>query len=62
MPPQPDRDVLRVKFVEALLEAARPLQDSPDPELALELLIEAAGVLQERLRGELAELRAEETD
>jgi hypothetical protein len=62
MPPQSDRDVLRARFVGALLDAVRPLQDSPDRELALELLIEAAGVLQERLRGELTELRVEETD
>jgi hypothetical protein len=62
MPPQTDRNTLRESFVLALLEAVRPLQKSVDPELTLEVLIEAAGVLQERLRGDLAELRIEETD
>jgi len=62
MPPQTDRDVLRTRFLTALLDTVRPLQDNPDRELALELLIEAAGILQERLRAELTELRVEETD
>jgi hypothetical protein len=62
MPPQTDRDSLRESFVLALLEAVRPLQKSADPELTFEVLIEAAGVLQQRLSGELAELRIEETD
>jgi hypothetical protein len=62
MPPVPDRSTLRERFLEVLLEAARPLQAGPDPEVALEALIDAAGVLQDRLRKELAELRVEQTD
>ena len=48
--------------MEVLLTAARPLQAGPDPELALEALIEAAGAVQERLRQELAELRVEQVE
>jgi hypothetical protein len=58
----PDRDALRDHFVEVLLAAARPLQGGSDPELALEALIEAAGVVQERLRQELAEFRVEQVE
>jgi hypothetical protein len=62
MPTPPDRDTLRDRFVEELLAAARPLQAGPDPEVALEALAEAAGVVQERLRRELAELRIERVE
>jgi hypothetical protein len=58
----PDRDALRDRFVEVLLAAARPLQGGSDPEVTLEALIEAAGVVQEKLRGELAELRVEQVE
>jgi hypothetical protein len=58
----PDRDALRDRFVEALLATARSLQAGPDPEVTLEALIEAAGVVQEKLRAELAELRAEQVE
>jgi hypothetical protein len=53
---------LRDRFLAALLEAARPLQSGPDPEVALEALIEAAELLRDRLRRELAELRQEQAD
>lgn len=62
MTTNPDRDSLRDHFVEVLLTAARPLQGASDPELALEALIEAAGIVQERLRRELAELRVEQVE
>jgi hypothetical protein len=62
MTPDSDHLALRDRFVEALLAAARPLQAGPDPELALEALIDAAGVVRERLRRELAELRVEQVD
>ncbi len=62
MPPTPDRQALCDRFVEALLAAVRPLQATTDPEFTLEALIDAAGVLQDRLRQELAEFRVEETD
>jgi hypothetical protein len=48
--------------VELLLAAARPLQGGSDPELALGALIEAVGVVQEKLRQELAELRVEQVE
>jgi hypothetical protein len=59
MPSQTKRDALRESFVFALLEAVRPLQEGSDVELNLEILIEAAGILQERLQAELAEVRME---
>ena len=62
MPPDPDHDALRDQFVDALLAAARPLQAGTDPEIELEALIAAAGVIQEKFRQELAELRVEQAD
>lgn len=62
MPPPATRDELRVKFLEILREAARPLQGGPDPEVALEALIDAAEELRDRLRSELAVLRLEQAD
>jgi hypothetical protein len=62
MTPTPDRDALRDRFIEALLAAVRPLQAGPDPEVTLEALIEAAGVVRDRLRAELAELRTEQVE
>jgi hypothetical protein len=59
MPSETKRDALRESLVLALLEAVRPLQEGPDPELIMEILIEAVGVLQERLRAELTEVRME---
>jgi hypothetical protein len=60
--PDADRHALRDQFVDALLGAVRPLQAGPDPEVALEALIEAADVVGQRLRQELAELRVEQVD
>jgi hypothetical protein len=62
MTPIPDRDALRDRFVAALLVTARMLQPGPDPEVTLEVLIDAAGVVQEKLRAELAELRVEQVE
>ena len=62
MTPTRDCDALRDRFVEALLATARSLQSSSDPEVTLEALIEAAGVVQEKLRGELAELRVAQVE
>jgi hypothetical protein len=53
---------LRDRFLAALLEAARPLQAGADPEVTLEALVEAAELLRDRLRAELAELRREQAD
>jgi len=57
-----NRESLRNRYVESLLASARALQAGPDPETQLEALIEAAGILQEKLRQELAERRVEEVD
>jgi hypothetical protein len=62
MSPAADRSALRDKFVEALLVVVRPLQAGPDPEAALEALIQAVDVVGERLRQELEELRVEQVD
>jgi hypothetical protein len=53
----------RERFLAALAEATYPLQQGADDrEVALELLIEAADLLKERLQAELEELRQEEAD
>ncbi len=62
MPLSPEGEELRDRCLAALLEAARPLQGGPDPEVGLEALIEAVGLLRDRLRRELAELRQERAD
>lgn len=52
---------LRERYVLALIEATYPLQDSAsDPEITMELLIEAAELLKTHLQNELAELREEQ--
>jgi len=51
---------LRERFLLALIEATFPLQQgAADREVTLELLIQAAGLLQEHLQKELQELREE---
>ncbi len=62
MPPSNVQRQLRDQFLQAMLQATFPLQKSPDPEVALEALIEAAGLLRERFEQELAELRQEEAE
>jgi hypothetical protein len=62
MPLSPEGQELRDRFLAVLLETARPLQACPDPEVALEAMIEAAELLRDRLRQELAELRQEQVD
>ena len=53
---------LRNRYFQALVEAVLPLKAGPDPELAMELLIEAAAMLREHLEQELDELRLEQTE
>ena len=49
------------RYVIALVEATYPLQKgAKDPEVNLELLIQAADMLKEHLQSELAELREEQ--
>ena len=62
MPLSSEGQELRNRFLAVLLEAARPLQVGPDPEVTLEAMIEAAEQLRDRLRAELAELRQEQAD
>ncbi len=52
----------REEFFLRLAEATFPLKQGPDPEVTLELLIEAAQLLQQQLERELQELREEQTD
>jgi hypothetical protein len=52
----------RDRAFQALLQAAFPLMAGPDPEVTLEALIEAAGMLQEHLERELTELRQEQAE
>jgi hypothetical protein len=53
---------LRDRFFAVLREASLPLQPGPDPEVTLEALIDAAGMLQEHLQRELDELRQEQAE
>ncbi len=56
-----EREQLREQYVIALAEATFPLkEEAHDLEVTLELLIDAAGMLCDHLRGELAEVRAEQ--
>lgn len=57
-----DQQQTRERFLIALLEAAIPLKRGPDPELTLELLIQAAALLRNHLEQELQELREEQAD
>ncbi|MFL5242174.1 MAG: hypothetical protein ACJ8FY_08700 [Gemmataceae bacterium] len=58
----PEEQELRDRFFKILLQTCYPLQDGPDPETALEALIEAAQKLKEHLERELAELRLEQVE
>ena len=52
---------LREQYVIALMQATIPLQArTSDREVTMELLIEAAGILGERLQTELDEMRTED--
>ena len=51
---------LRDQFFSKLLDAVVLLQPGADPEVTLEALIDAAGMLQDHLERELAELREEQ--
>jgi hypothetical protein len=53
---------LRDKYVRILLDAALPLQQANDHEVALEALIEATQMVRDKFEQELAELRQEEAE
>jgi hypothetical protein len=59
-----EQQKLRERFVIALIEATYPLQQlgAADPEVTLELLIEAARLLEGHLERELTALRAEQAE
>ena len=50
------------QFFRTLLEAVMPLKNGPDPEAALEALIDALQMLKEHLESELEELRLEQAE
>jgi hypothetical protein len=58
----PEEHKLRDQFFQTLLEATFPLQQNPDPEVALEALIDATHLLHEHLQRELDELRQEQAE
>jgi hypothetical protein len=58
----PEQRRLRQRFFNALLETTFPLKTGPDPEVTLELLIQAAEMLLAHLENELAELRQEQAE
>jgi hypothetical protein len=58
----PAAQELRDRYFQALLDVTAPLQNGPDPEIALEALIEAVHMLRERLEQELQELREESAE
>jgi len=49
-----EHEQTRERFFIALAEALVPLQGGPDPEVTLELLVEAAQMLKEQPEAELA--------
>jgi hypothetical protein len=52
----------RERFFTALLEAIFPLKQGPDPEVTLELLIQAVDILRDHLEHELEEIRLEQAE
>jgi hypothetical protein len=56
-----EHDRLREQYLIALAEATFPIKEqAQDPELTLQLLIDAAGMLRDHLSHELAEMRVEQ--
>jgi hypothetical protein len=62
MPLSPEEKKLRDRFFQTLLQATFPLQQNPDPEVAMEALIDATQMLTEHLQRELAEMRQEQAE
>ena len=58
----PGLNQARQQFFTALLQASFPLKSGPDPELALEALIDATQMLKEHFEQELEELRLEQAE
>jgi len=56
-----EQEQLREQYVIALMQATFPLQEkTTDRQVTMELLIEAADILKDRLQEELKELRTEQ--
>jgi hypothetical protein len=53
---------IKDRFFTAMVEAIVPLKTGPDPEVTLEMLLEAVDMLKEHVENELEELRQEMTD
>ena len=62
MPLTLEGEALRDRFLRVLVDATLPLQRGADQEVTLEALIEAAGLLRDKLRAELVELRMEQAE
>jgi hypothetical protein len=58
----PQAQELRERFFQTLLESAIALQAGPDPEVALEALVEASQMLTAHLQAELTHLRQEQAE
>jgi hypothetical protein len=56
----PKEKEMRDRFLQAMLEAALPLQAGLDQEMTLQALIRAAEMLKKRFENELDELRQED--
>jgi hypothetical protein len=63
MPTDEQRQQLRERYVIALIEATAPLQQqAEDAEVTLELLIEAADLLEQHLQQELEAFRTAQAE
>jgi hypothetical protein len=57
-----EKQQIRDRFFTAMVEAIVPLKTGPDPEVTLEMLLEAVDMLKGHVENELEELRQEMTD
>jgi hypothetical protein len=57
-----EKQQIRDRFFTAMVEAIVPLKTGPDPEVTLEMLLEAVDMLKGHVENELEELRQELTD
>ena len=62
MPRSREEEALCQQYFQTLLESAVSLQQGPDPEVALEALLDAVQMLQEHLQHQLVELRTEQVE
>jgi hypothetical protein len=62
MPLSPTEQELRDTFLGKMLVLVMSLKGGPDPEVALEALIEASQMLTQHLQQELTEIRQEQAE